>query len=100
MLFDHLEKYKNNVLFYEDNTKIFYDQIFSFEKKFKNLKKNKLILFICENSSAFLMTYISLIRKNLVIMLVDQNSDNEEIKELILSYKPSYIFMKKKLKLI
>jgi long-chain acyl-CoA synthetase len=99
MLFDHLEKYKNNVLFYEDNTKIFYDQIFSFEKKFKNLKKNKLILFICENSSAFLMTYISLIRKNLVIMLVDQNSDNEEIKELILSYKPSYIFMKKKTKI-
>ncbi len=94
-LFDNLENYKNNLLFFEEDDIFFYHHIFSFEKKFNSFKKDKLILFISENSSEFLLTYISLIRKDLKVMLIDHNSDNKEIEEIIKAYKPYYLFVNK-----
>ncbi len=95
-IFNHLEKFQNNILFYENEDKILYKQIFSFEKKFHKLKQGKLCLFISNYSSEFLMTYISLIRKDLKIMFIDPNTDKKDIKEIIQSYKPLYIFINKK----
>lgn len=99
MLFDHLKNFKNNILFYENEKKLYYRQIFSFEKKFSNYKKNRLVMFISDYSSEFLMTYISLMRKGLKVMFIDFNSNYENITELIIAYKPFYIFKLKKIKL-
>lgn len=94
-LFDHLESYKNNLLFFEEDNIFFYHHIFSFEKKLKFFEKDKLVLFICENSSEFLLTYISLIRKDLKVMLVDYNLGIKETEEIIKAYKPYYLFINK-----
>ena len=94
-IFNHLEKFQNNILFYENEDKILY-KFFSLKKKFHKLKQGKLCLFISNYSSEFLMTYISLIRKDLKIMFIDPNTDKKDIKEIIQSYKPLYIFINKK----
>ena len=71
---------------------------FLLKENLLTLKKKKLIMFISDYSSEFLMTYISLTRKDLVIMFIDPNSNHESIKELINAYKPFYIFKSRKLK--
>ena len=98
-IFSHINKFENNILFFENDKKIFYRDVLSFEKKFKSFKKDKLILFASDYTSEFLMTYISLMRKDLKIMLIDSNLDKKDILSIILSYKPNYIFSDRKLKL-
>lgn len=98
-IFRHINKFENNILFFENDKKIYYRDVLSFEKKFKSFKKDKLILFASDYTSEFLMTYISLMRKDLKIMLVDSNLDKKNILRIILSYKPNYIFLNRKLKL-
>ncbi len=98
-IFSHIDKFENNILFFENDKTFFYRDVLSFEKKFKSFKKNTLILFVSDYTSEFLMTYISLMRKDLKIMLIDSNLNKNDISKIILSYKPNYIFLNRKIKL-
>ena len=95
ILFKNLEKFKDNIFFIENNTKKYYKDFFKFEKKFIDLKSRKLALLASNNSSEFLQIYLTFLRKDIVIMLIDYNTNQNTINKIIDAYKPFYIFFKK-----
>lgn len=94
-LFKNIEKFKNNIFFIEKNKKTYYRDFLKFEKKFKNFKSKKLALITAYNSSEFLKIYLTFLRKDIVIMLVDYDINLNDLSKIINTYKPYYIFLRK-----
>ncbi len=92
-LFNSIENYKDNTALISQST-----GVISYEKLIKNIndiKKNiperSLIFLISQNSVASIISYISSIKNNCVVMLVDIKTNVSDISKLITSYEPSFI---------
>ena len=93
-IFLNLKKYNNKIAFIDNNFKKYnYSLIINYEKKFKKCVKNRsLILMIGSNQAASAIGYISFLRLNYILILLDESFTNEYIKKLIQIYKPEYIY--------
>ena len=78
-LFSNIKKFKNNLFIIENDKKIYFKDFLRFEKNFK-----------------FLKVYLTFLRKDLVIMLIDNETNSNDLEKIINIYKPFYIFCKRK----
>ena len=92
-LFDFIENYKDNIALIGQS-----GEIITYEKlilKINDIKKvipeRSLIFLISQNSMASIVSYISAVKNNCVIMLVDIKTNTSDISKLINSYEPSFI---------
>jgi len=94
MIFNNIEKYRNNVALFLDYTnKIFYQDILNISDKFqKQIKGRSLTILISENCMESLCGYIALLKSNSVIMLVDCNIKTSDFQDLIKKFKPRYLY--------
>lgn len=99
MLFKNLNKFQNEIAIVDDNIKKKYKDL---EKDIKSvcknfeIKKKKLCFIIVENSYDFIQIYISLIKLDYVLVILDSKVQSSFIKNLINFYKPNFIFFPKK----
>ncbi len=96
-LFSNLESYAHRIAVIEQNEKKYtYKDILKIEKKISNFikKKDKIFLF-CENTFNFISLYVSLLRLNSVIFLIEETINSENLKTLIKNFEPNYIFATK-----
>lgn len=93
-IFSNLKKHENKIAFIDNNLKKYnYSFIIECEKKFKKCVKNRsLILMIGSNQAASAIGYISFLRLNYILILLDESFSNQYIKKLIQIYKPEYIY--------
>ena len=94
MFFDNIHKFKNNVaLFLNDNNKVYFRDILSISNKFqKIIKKRSLTILIVDNCLESLCGYIALLRSNNVIMLLDSNIKDKDLKFIINKFLPEFVF--------
>jgi acyl-coenzyme A synthetase/AMP-(fatty) acid ligase len=59
---------------------------------FKNVRPRSLVLLLCQNQYESIFFYINSIKRGLVPLLIDAQSDLFLIKALIFEYNPEYIF--------
>lgn len=97
-IFSNIKKYKNNVALYtKDNEIIKYSQILRDIEIFKKyFKTKKIIIILAENSYEFIAAYISAIRNNQLIILVNPNINDNDLINLNKKYSPEYLFCNKK----
>ena len=76
-IFGSLEKFSNNVALYDDEKSTYsYKEILEFEKEFKYLKKTKsLIIIICQNNFDTICAYVSFLRLNQTVFLLNDQLD-------------------------
>tara|TARA_B100000795_G_scaffold65500_1_gene44542 strand:- start:3690 stop:5057 length:1368 start_codon:yes stop_codon:yes gene_type:complete len=93
-IFSNLEKHHDKIAFIDNNFKKYnYSFIIDYAVKFKKCIKNKsLILMIGSNQAASAIGYISFLRLNYTLILLDESFSNQYIKKLIKIYKPEYIY--------
>ena len=92
-LFKNFNKYNDRIALISEITgDITYSQIDTYTKKIKDyIEKRSLVLIISQNTVGSIVSYISCIRNNFVVILVDIKTNNNKIKNLIKLYKPSYL---------
>ena len=92
---DKIEGYKSNICLIDENKKtLFYKDVLKTSKKItKNLKKRSLIFVLAHNHTEFITSYIGFFKKGLVQVLLNANIDINQLKNLIKSYLPKYIFL-------
>tara|TARA_Y100000294_G_C8549155_1_gene334518 strand:+ start:228 stop:1625 length:1398 start_codon:yes stop_codon:yes gene_type:complete len=93
--FDKIEEYNSNICLIDENNKtLFYkDVLKTSEKITKNLKERSLIFVLAHNHTEFVINYIGFFKKGLVQVLLNANIDINQLKNLIKSYLPKYIFL-------
>lgn len=93
-IFLNLKKYHNKIAFIDNNfEKYNYSFIIDHAKKFKKCIKNRsLILMIGSNQAASAIGYISFLKLNYILILLDESFSDQYIKKLIQIYKPEYIY--------
>ena len=96
-IFSNLEKYKEKIgLIDVDNKNYTYNKILTeVEKINRNVKKGALILFLSSNTFESIAGYISFIKNNNILILLDSGFDKNFIKKMIISYKPSFVYKPK-----
>ena len=92
-LFQNIEKFKNETALINDAGKKFtYKKISSYSKKIsKIIKPRSLVLLITENSIGSVISYISLIKNDCVVIIIDVKTPANSALELFKKYKPNFI---------
>ena len=98
MLFDHLNKFsKRTALISEKSEKLSYAELIGRADKIGRLVSKKSLIFIlCENNINSIIAYVGFIRSGNTVCLLDQNINDELLKNIIHLYQPSFIFSNKK----
>ena len=98
MLFDHLNKFsKRTALISEKLEKLSYAELISRADKIgRQVSKKSLIFILCENNINSIIAYVGFIRSGNTVCLLDQNINDELLKNIIHLYQPSFIFSNKK----
>lgn len=97
-IFSHINNFKfNTALICEDGNKVKYSELIKKSKKLSKYfyKKKKLAIIVSENSLEFIISYVSCIRSNLTIMLVNSDISNNELVILLNKYKASLVLSSK-----
>ena len=94
-------KYNSNICLIDENGKTFsYKDVLNIAKKnSKNLKRRRLIFVLAQNDIEFITSYIGFLAKDLVLMLINPKIEIDQLKNLVLYYFPSYIFLPSEKKL-
>ncbi len=91
--FKDIHKFKNKTALYSKNNQFSFNELVNFNSYLPpKIKERTLIALICENKFEVVASYVSLIRMNCVLILIDSNLANENIKKVINTYNPDYIF--------
>jgi len=97
--FKKLENFKNNTaLILENNKLVTYNELLLSTKKISREieKKKKLIFLLGQNDLETITAYISFINNGHTVAFLDSKINKIFLRRLVLLYKPSYIFCKKK----
>ena len=91
-------KNKNKIALIEKNLEITYAELLNeINKIFSFLHKKKfLILLTSNNTKEFIAIYAGSLINNKTPLLIDQNTDEISLSNIINLYKPKYVFIKKK----
>ena len=98
MLFDHLEKFSKRTALVSENLEIVtYSKLISRADKISGqVPKRSLIFILCENNIDTIIAYVGFIRSGNTVCLLDQNINDELLKNIINLYQPSFIFSNRK----
>ena len=92
-----LEQFKSKTCLVINNEEITYKNILDYSLTIsKKIKEKSLVVIICENSYEIIASYIACIKTNSVIIFVDQSLSQLNFNKVITTYKPEYIFCRKK----
>ena len=93
-IFSNLKKFLNNVaLICDDGKQYTYSKILNYANKIPiKIKERSVILFICKNSIESIIGYLSFIKRGCVIILVDNKIKNNDLNNIVLKFRPKYIF--------
>ena len=97
-LFENIEpKSKKIAVITNNNEKISYNNLFRLIDQFSlSIKKERqLILLLCKNNLETFTGYLSFIKNNNIVLLIDERINKLLLKKLTNTYKPDYIFMPK-----
>jgi long-chain acyl-CoA synthetase len=96
-LFQNFKKFKNQTaLINDDGKKFSYGKIIDYSKKIsKTVKPRSLVLLITENSISSIVSYISLIKNDCVVIILDVKTPTNNVLELFEKYKPNFVFFPK-----
>ena len=91
-IFSKLNKYNNKIALIDQNLKeiTFLDLLNSSKNINIFSNKKEIILILSSNTTDFIITYVASIRSNHVVILLDKSFEN--LKEIIIKFKPKYIF--------
>lgn len=99
--FKKINKLNNNtaLILEKKNKKISYSKLDSYLSSIsKKFKKNSLAFLLCKNNLETVACYLSLLRMDCAIVLLDEQIDNRLLTKLTNIYKPNLIFLPKKYK--
>ena len=98
MLFNQINKNEKKIAIYfnENNTVVYKDLIKEADFFLKNIKERNLVILIAENNIETIFAYFALMKSDNVIMILDSNTKNNDIKIIIERYSPGYIYCSKK----
>jgi len=90
-----IEKYNSNICMIDaDGKALYYEDVLKIsEKMTMNLEKRSLIFVLANNHTEFVISYIGFFKKGLVQVLLNANIDLDQLKNLIKTYSPKYIFI-------
>ena len=97
-LFENIQpKNKKIAIITNNNEKISYNNLFNLIDQFSlSIKKERqLILLLCKNNLETVTGYLSFIKNNNIVLLVDERINEILLKKLTSTYKPDYIFLPK-----
>jgi len=96
-IFSNLSKFKSNVALINSDLKpITYKELLNDVKKFsKYFKTKKLIVILAENYYEFFVCYVSSIKYNQTLLILNPKAKEEDTLNLFRKYLPDYIFCKK-----
>ena len=96
-IIENIKKFKNNIaLVTQENESIDYKSLLNFsEIILKKIKSRSLVFLVCGNNVESIAGYISFLRSDCVITLVDEKQNYNNLSNLIKIYKPEIIFIKK-----
>ena len=90
----------NTAIITEKNEFITYEKLNNYIDKFsKNIKNKSLAFIICKNNLESIVSYLTFMRSECVISLLDENISEKSLHKLINNYRPEYIFLDKKKKI-
>lgn len=91
---ENIFKYKNKIaLICQNNEQITYNQLCSESEIFKkNIEDKSLVFLLAGNNKETLISYISLLMSESVIVFINENTKHRTLENLIRIYKPNYIF--------
>ena len=94
-LFNNFSKNKNKIAIINENNEVIkYNKLISFIENFiVNIKKRSLVFLICSNNLETIVGYLGFIKSNCVTTLIDEKTDVGLLLNIILKYKPNYIFI-------
>ena len=94
MFFDNIHKFKNNVAFFLDHSnKVYFSDILNISNKFQKIvNRRSLTILIADNSLESLCGYISLLRSNNVVMLLDSSIKDKDLQFIINKFLPKFVF--------
>lgn len=97
-IFSNIEKFKNRIALFTKNYEVIkYSQILKDSKVFKKFFQTKqTIIILAENSYEFIVSYVSALKNNQLLILVSPNTDLNGLKSLDKNYSPEYIICNKK----
>ncbi len=99
--FDNLSKYNNKICVIEDNNKLTYKEFLNLSDKLTSkIIKRSLVFLLAENDLETIATYVGLIRRKSVVVILEKNIKSEFLKNLIIKYNPNYIVHPKTLNII
>jgi long-subunit acyl-CoA synthetase (AMP-forming) len=97
-LFDNLKKFKNSTALVDEKFgKISYAKlILDSEAIEEKLRSNSIALLIADNNYEFVTGYVAFLKKkNVISIIVDNSFSYEFISDIVIKYKPNYIFCSK-----
>ena len=97
-IFLDIKKYKNRIALYTKNLEVIkYSHILKDSEIFgKFFQTKKTIIILAENSYEFIVSYVSALKNNQLLILVSPNTDLNGLKILDKNYSPEYIVCNKK----
>ena len=97
-LFKSIQKYKNNIALISDLTgPITYNELVNQTMSIKKcIPERSLVFLITQNTVAPLICYISSIKNNYVVLMVDIKTNVENVSKLFKLYKPSFVIAPRK----
>ena len=96
-ILDSLKKYKKNIAIISQRKKISFFELDNLSNNLaKNLENNNLMFLICENNIESILFYLSSIKKNCALVLLEKNITSFNLNSLISKYQPKFIFINKK----
>ena len=102
MLFKNLSNFKKNLAIIDDEKIINYNDLIRDIKKLTHRlsgEKRSLCFLLAENTSDFVKIYISLLKLNYVIAIIDYRLSPKYLNKLINDYRPNFIFIPQNYKL-
>ena len=96
-LLNTLKKYKKKIALISENKHISFLELENYSNDLaKNFKKENLMFLICENNIESILFYLSSLKKNCALVLLEKNIAEINLNQLISKYEPRYIFVNKK----
>lgn len=90
---DYIKNFKYKVAVIDDKGSYNYNELINLSNKLSQLSLNKALVFcLCRNNIESVFGYFSLMENNLVPVLLDADIDEELLNDLIVNYKPLYVW--------
>ena len=93
---NQIKKYKNRTAVIDRNQVYTYSELIKESKKItQDIKSRSLVFLLSSNNVETILYYIGLINKKAVVVILNQNINSNNLKNLLIKYKPNYLILDK-----